>query len=202
MSEFVEVSTSDNLYIVTLDDNAIERSELSATIDNLLTTPGIAKENHIYTYSNILFGFSLKSISSEQLVKLQANTLVVDVEEDEITNYFDEEIPESITIKRSINVPDLTPSLKSTGTGPDVYILGTGVNPNHPEFSHTTIDVTGGDGYDCQGYTTGCASRIVGKNLGVVPEATLHSVKYTDCTGRASYSSLIAALNYVCAHIT
>lgn len=67
-----------------------------------------------------------------------------------------------------------------TGKDVDIYLMDTGVNLSHPEFSEANIVnlFSYDDTFeDVDGHGTGVASLIVGKELGIAPNATLKVVK-------------------------
>jgi uncharacterized protein (TIGR03437 family) len=77
----------------------------------------------------------------------------------------------------------------STGQGVNVYLLDTGVNPNHVEFegrAEMTADCRFSPcqlntGFDNYGHGTAAAGVIGGKTYGVAKEAKIKSVKIADC---------------------
>ena len=69
---------------------------------------------------------------------------------------------------------------KNKGLGTTIYLMDSGVDAAHPELISANIENLwswNGDFTDNNGHGTGLASIIVGTTLGVVPEATLKSVK-------------------------
>lgn len=91
---------------------------------------------------------------------------------------------------------------QGNGSGVHVYILDTGINSNHTEFTGRI-----GNGYDfvdndddpedCHGHGTHCAGTALGSTYGVARAATLHGVRVLNCGGGGSYSGIINALNWV-----
>lgn len=84
----------------------------------------------------------------------------------------------------------------------DIYVLDSGIDINHEEFSHKQPIVlqTFGDNNDndCNGHGTHIAGIIGGRNTGVSPNANIFSVKIThDCDGHAWVSDMVSAINYV-----
>lgn len=69
----------------------------------------------------------------------------------------------------------------STGAGEHLYLIDTGVNTTHDEFSGRTINnlytAFTTDFADADGHGTAMASLIVGANIGSAKDATLHNVR-------------------------
>lgn len=83
----------------------------------------------------------------------------------------------------------------------DVYIVDTGVDITHPEFSENSIFNINfnGDGInnDCNGHGTHVASLSVGKRHGSGKGANLIAVKVLGCSGSGSYSNIIKAIEWI-----
>lgn len=84
----------------------------------------------------------------------------------------------------------------------DIYILDTGVDLAHSEFSNINR-LQGpnfiGDGIngDCHGHGTHVASLAVGQTRGVANGANLISVKVLGCSGSGSFAGIINAISWV-----
>lgn len=91
----------------------------------------------------------------------------------------------------------------SGGIGVDVYILDTGIQLNHPDFSnrvHKVADFTGKraqEQIDPVGHGTNVAGVVGSETYGVAKKANLYDVKITDKEGRTRMGSLISALNLI-----
>ena len=88
-------------------------------------------------------------------------------------------------------------------TGIKVYIVDTGINTQHSEFSGRVDSgysaVTGGV-EDCNGHGTHVSGIVAGSKYGVAKGAVLVPVRVLDCTGSGSYSSVIAGLDWIAAN--
>lgn len=93
----------------------------------------------------------------------------------------------------------------STGAGEHIYLVDTGVNTTHDEFTGATVNnlytAFGTDFTDTAGHGSAMASLIVGQNIGSAKDATLHNVKamnsnpYTGTVG-----AMVDALESVLVH--
>mgnify|MGYP002783730238 CR=1 FL=1 len=89
-----------------------------------------------------------------------------------------------------------------TGAGTTVYIVDTGINPTHVEFtgrlsSGFTSIADGRGTTDCDGHGTHVAGTVGGTVYGVAKGATLVPVRVLDCNGSGSWSGVIAGIDWV-----
>lgn len=91
----------------------------------------------------------------------------------------------------------------SGGIGVDVYILDSGIQLNHPDFTHRVhkiADYTGQsvrDQTDPVGHGTYIAGVIGSETFGVAKKANLYDIKVTDNRGRTKLTDVINALNLI-----
>ena len=92
-------------------------------------------------------------------------------------------------------------ALGANGIGVRVYILDTGVNGRHQEFSGRMLPGYSAFGdnvtTDCHGHGTHVAGTAVGATVGVAPGASVVPVRVGTCTGSVAWSSLIAGLDWI-----
>ncbi|MFY2561772.1 S8 family serine peptidase [Corallococcus terminator] len=93
----------------------------------------------------------------------------------------------------------------STGIGVHVYVLDTGLNAEHIDFTGrigqgftSILDGWGTD--DCNSHGTHVSSTILGTLHGMAKEATLHPVRVLRCDGKGGWAGVIAGLDFVGTH--
>ncbi len=87
-----------------------------------------------------------------------------------------------------------------TGKGVEVYIVDSGITPDHPEFADRVGEgafATGSSIKDCFGHGTHVAGIIGSSRYGMAPQATLHPVRVLGCGGGGSTSTILTGLNWV-----
>ncbi len=90
----------------------------------------------------------------------------------------------------------------NAGQGAHVYVLDTGINAGHTDF---TGRVSGGYDFvdgdvspgDCHGHGTHVAGSAAGTRFGVAKKATVHAVRVLDCQGSGANDDIIAGINWV-----
>lgn len=93
------------------------------------------------------------------------------------------------------------------GEGQHIYLLDTGINVDHHEFSNVNninnlYNVTSTDGFvDSAGHGTAMASLIAGNAIGAATNATLHNVKmFEEANGTITVGEVLEALDQVLIH--
>ena len=92
--------------------------------------------------------------------------------------------------------------MAGTGQGVPVYVVSTGINPNHFEFASETPRVVGfypaGEpAYDIGGQGTHLAGIVGGTQTGVAPGTHFYSVRVTNAYGSSTISRVVDALETI-----
>jgi subtilisin family serine protease len=189
-------------YIVALDAHAA-----AATVTQQVgVTP-------LYSYSLAFRGFAAR-LTPDQLAAVRALPEVVSVEEDAVVTAIpvpDEGLRAPATswgldrIDQPYLPLDNTFDVATTGSGVGAFILDTGIDYRHPEFSgrvYAGFDAIGDgrNGQDCNGHGTHVAGTVAGATYGVARRAGLVSVRVLDCEGNGSSAGVIAGLDWVAQH--
>jgi subtilisin family serine protease len=184
-------------YIVTLKDQSGVQSARSVAAD-LKVTP-----RHVYTTA--LHGFSA-TLSADQLSALQHNPSVARIEQNAQVHIDGTQSGATWGIDR-IDQPTLplsgTYSWNADGTGATAYIIDTGIDAGHPDFTgraQIAFDATGGNGVDCNGHGTHVAGTIGGATWGVAKNVALRGVRVLDCGGSGTWEAVIAGMDWVAAN--
>ncbi|MCB0162465.1 MAG: S8 family serine peptidase, partial [Caldilineaceae bacterium] len=88
----------------------------------------------------------------------------------------------------------------ATGRGIHVYVVDSGVIPDHPEYAKRMgkgAYTTGNSVKDCYGHGTHVAGIVASDRFGGAPGVRLHPVKVLGCDGGGSTSAILAGLNWV-----
>ncbi|HSN10558.1 MAG TPA: S8 family peptidase [Propionibacteriaceae bacterium] len=91
----------------------------------------------------------------------------------------------------------------NNGGGVTVYVIDSGIQATHSQFSGATI----GQGYDfvdndtnpadCAGHGTAVSSLVVGNTLGAAKGVTLVPLRVLDCSGSGTSSNVILAADWI-----
>lgn len=149
---------------------------------------------------NSAFSGVVVELTEKQAKKLSKKPFIEMVEKDTVNDlnisWGQDRIDQrNLPLNGSFNVSD-------GGNGVNIYIIDTGINRNHIEFSGrigtVTSTISGGASNDCHGHGTHVASTAAGQNYGVAPDATVNSIRIAyNCQGRATTSDMIEAFEWI-----
>ncbi len=105
-------------------------------------------------------------------------------------------------IDQSSNTLDRSYTYANNGGGVHAYIFDTGIRSTHEQFAGRigtgyTVIADGNGTEDCAGHGTHVAGTVGGSNHGVAKGVTLHPIRVFGCSGGASTSGIISALDWV-----
>lgn len=205
-------------YTVVLDEN---------TVDPAAAAKRLAKGAKVTrVYRNALKGFTVRTSAAE--AKRIASAAGVDVVQQDSTVHASDVQPEGYIDYPTQTIPAPPNSywglnrIDQRATPPNgagaydyywvakdvtAYVIDTGINYTHTQFGGRAslgVDLVG-DGFvpaggDCFGHGTHVAGTIGGSTYGVAKSVQLKSVRVLDCGGSASYSTLIAGIDWVAAN--
>ena len=187
------------------------RSSNLAKVSRVAEKGGVARNNVIHEYSNVMIGFSAK-LSADQVKKLKQDPEVEGVYPDYVIKLSPVQAGEGPTVAAT----QVTPCGIANAGGPVdgstkatwIWILDTGIDYNHPDLNVQTNAtyaksfITGQTIMDGNSHGTHCAGIAAAKNntfgvVGVSAGAKVVPVKVLSNAGSGSFSGIIAGLNHV-----
>ncbi len=199
----------------------ISGSYIITFTDDVSDIPGLAKQlanqsggNIKFTYTAALKGVALSNIPDQAVDGLRHNPRVKVVEQDQSISPSDvqtiavdgqwdlDRIDQRVPPGYLYDYLDHLYHYNTTASNVNAYILDTGIRTTHTEFGGRVVGgttfINDGNGYnDCAGHGTNVADVLGGTEYGVAKGIKLYSVRMAGCDGLASYSNLIAAMDWV-----
>ncbi|HJE60841.1 MAG TPA: S8 family peptidase [Nocardiopsis listeri] len=187
---YTSSSTSGNDWFVVLEDSISTSSVSPASL-------GISSDQVNHTYEEVINGYSA-TLSGSEVQDLRAQDGVAYIEqvgeaEINLTWGLDRIDQEDLPLDDSYTT-------EADGSGSTVYVIDTGIDPEHSEFggrASVGFDASGGDGIDGQGHGTHVAGTVGAETYGVAPGAELVGVKVLGDDGSGSYDDVIAGIDWV-----
>lgn len=217
--------TIPNQYIVVLDPPALlSEFGLNALVQSTLAQVGGATVLSQYRAAFTGFTAKLSANQAEALAKLPFVKLV---EQDQVMDLVaTQNNPPSYGIdridQRALPLSNSYTYADQGGAGAHVYIIDTGINPNHSDFTgrigtgrNFATNSTGAlctnfnvgcaapvatNVTDCNGHGTHVAGSAVGTTFGVAKKATVHAVRVFSCAGSTATSTIISGVDWVTAN--
>ncbi len=197
-------------YIVVLDEANIAQNTrgpvdmTSAVADFASQAEYSLNAQILHQYSGGVNGVAIR-LEPEQLGTLLADPNVKYVEQDTISelNLVQNNPTWGLDRidERSLPLDNVYDS-DQTGAGINVYIIDTGIDLDHPNFSGRVVfgfDAIGDgrNGNDCNGHGTHVAGTSTSETYGVAKDATVFAVRVFGCGNTTSTANIIAGMNWV-----
>lgn len=220
-------SSPKEVYIVQLNPAVLGNQSVSAATASLLSLVGAGAP--FFEYDTVLTGFTA-ALTADQVRRLSRLPLIAAIEKDQIVQVgatqnnpvwgLDRVDETNRPLDGQYSYPD------SGGAGVNVYVIDTGLNPDHQEFTGRVgggrnfindgpaglggllpidlLGLLGGGGevdpdawQDCNGHGTHVAGTATGTQYGVAKLATVHAIRVLNCGGSGSSSGVIAGMEWV-----
>lgn len=185
-------------WIVTFSDDVIRPRDLSRTIEENL---GIKVR---FTYERAMKGMSFNGTAEVAELVRQVPGVASVVED--MYAYAAGTITQTRAIWNIDRIDQAALPLSATyaydksGIGVRVYVIDSGIDIAHTQFggrAFKAMDFVNDGKADCTGHGTHVAGTIGSTLYGVAKMVNLYSVRILPCTGGASVSTVIAALDFV-----
>ncbi len=201
----------DGQYIVVLKDNAASlvgetsrAARVPVTANNIAT---MHRAKLTRSFDRVLRGFVVQA-DDAALARLLADQRVAYVQED---GWVAPSATQAAPTWGLDRIDQATLPLGNSYTyenvvsRPHIYVIDSGVLTGHTEFTGRMGNgisyIADGRGTsDCQGHGTHVAGTAAGTTWGVAKNAIVHPVRILGCSGQASFSNMIAALDWVAAN--
>jgi len=163
-------------------------------------------EGVVATFSNAVNGF-VADLTDAEVVSLRANPNVIAIEQDSVVSVAVDQASPTWGLdridQRALPI-DNKYSYAQTGSGVTAYIIDTGINATHADFTgrvqsgFTSISDSNGSN-DCNGHGTHVAGTVGGTTYGVAKSVSFVPVRVLSCTGSGTVSGVIAGIDWAIA---
>lgn len=158
----------------------------------------------LHTYKSALKGMAL-TLPDAAVSALLADPRIASVEEDQVMSIGTTQTGATWGIDRvdQRSLPlNGTYVYNADGTGVTVYIIDTGIDFTHVEYSgraFTGVDevTTGGNAADCNGHGSHVSGTVGGTTYGIAKNVKLVAVRVLNCQGSGTTSGVIAGIDWV-----
>nr|MCU0682381.1 S8 family peptidase [Polyangiaceae bacterium] len=186
-------------YIVVFKDGAAETSKSTAM--GRLNARGLSHVSRTYS---VIPGFAAQ-LAAADLDELRSDPSVAYVEQDQLMHAvgtFPSPADGLDRVDQRQGRDGQYNDYNCDGTGVHVYIVDTGINAAHNEFTGrlgNSFDAIndGQNGNDCNGHGSHVASTAAGTQFGMAKKATIHASRVLSCSGSGSNAGVIAGVDFV-----
>jgi subtilisin family serine protease len=195
-------------YIIIFDENQQENQNRISSVNDVSTLASEVTAKYeakiAEVYSEAVKGFSA-NLSEKEAIALSEDSRIKYIIEDEIVKINGIQKNASWGLDR-IDQRSQNPDTKYidtfNGSGVNVFVIDTGINPYHAEFQgRASIGADfvgdGQNGFDCNGHGTHVAGTVAGITTGVAKNARVIGVRVLGCNGSGTASGLLSGIEWV-----
>ncbi len=165
-------------------------------------------------YSGAITGYAA-TVPAAELGRLARDPAVLSIEPDTTLRTSDTQTPAPWPLDRidQAALPlDSSYTYPIAGQGVSAYVIDTGLNATHTEFTgrvrpgfgsvstfdaNGTVTATDTSTGDCEGHGTHVAGELGGRTYGVAKAVTLVPVRVLDCAGGGALSDVLAGIDWI-----
>ncbi|HCT75010.1 MAG TPA: peptidase S8, partial [Micromonosporaceae bacterium] len=190
-------------YIVVFKDRGRSAAAVNSAAADVARTHG-GRVKH--TYDAVLNGYSAE-MTEQQALAVAKNADVAYVQQvrymyaldtqNNPPNWGDDRVDQrDLPLNQTFTYP------ANPGQGVRVYVMDTGINANHVDFTgrmaqgRDLVD-NDNDPSDCHGHGTHVAGTAAGTTYGIAKKATIIGVRVLDCAGSGTDADILAGVNWI-----